>query len=58
MVVTVSVTVGIVVNVKLKAGTLRVAVEVRVAGIVVVSLTGRVVNTDVAETLETMVTVI
>lgn len=58
MVVTVSVTVGIVVNVKLKAGTLRVAVEVRVAGIVVVSLTGRVVITDVAETLETIVTVI
>ena len=58
VVVTVSVTVGIVVNVKLKAGTLCVAVEVRVAGIVVVSLIGRVVNTDAAETLETMVTVI
>ena len=58
VVVTVSVTVGFVVIVILKEGILSVSVEGRVAGFVVVSFIGRVVTTDVAETFETMVTVI
>lgn len=57
VVVTVRVTVGVVIIVILK-GILSVAVEVRVTGLVVVSLAGRVVTRDVADTFETMVTVI
>ena len=55
---TVAVTVGVVIIVILKPGILRVAVEIRVAELVVVSSVGRVVTMVVAEAFETMVNVI
>ena len=58
MLVTVFVTVGVVVNVIPKDGTSRVAVEVRVLVIVVVSLIGRDVMIEVAEIFDIMVVVI
>ena len=58
MLVTVSVTMGIVVIVITKDGIPRVAVEVRVLVIVVVSLIGRDVMIEVAEMFDIMVVVI
>lgn len=58
MVVTVPVTVGVVIIVTLNEAIFWVAVEVRVLGLVVVSSIGRVVTREVADTFETMVTVV
>ena len=58
VVMTVSVTVGVVVIVASKDGLVIVSVDVRVVGTVVVSSIGCVVTTDMAETLEIIVTVI
>ena len=53
----VSIVVGVVLIVIMYEGVVWATVVVTVVGNVVVSLTGRVVTTDVAETLETTVTV-